>query len=118
MTDVVDRHIVMLAPEERHCVEFFVHSQHVARRSLALALGHHPMLDPDVVAGMRIRPTRDIAGGVDAASTRLEIGVDQYAAVHHKAGLLGQRETRPHTHTDDHEIGIEGLTVSNATRRP
>src|SRR6201995_4075731 len=46
VADIIDRHVVMLAPEERHRVERLARAQHVARRGLALAFRHHPMLDP------------------------------------------------------------------------
>src|ERR1700722_19877614 len=59
VTDIVDRHIVMLAPEERHGFEYLARSQHVARGGLALALGHHPVFDTDGLPGMRIRPARN-----------------------------------------------------------
>src|SRR3954462_8930366 len=47
VADIVDWHVVMLAPEKRHGVERLARAQHVSRGGLALALGHHPVLDPD-----------------------------------------------------------------------
>jgi hypothetical protein len=49
MADLVDRHVVVLAPEKRHRVECLARAEHVARGGLALAFGHHPMLDPDIL---------------------------------------------------------------------
>src|SRR4051794_6430851 len=40
--DIVDRHVVMLAPEEGHGVERLAPAEHVERRCLALALGDDP----------------------------------------------------------------------------
>ena len=44
----------MLAPEKRHRVERLALPQHIARRGLALAFRHHPMLDPDFALRMGI----------------------------------------------------------------
>src|SRR5690242_4787372 len=40
VTDIVDREIVMLAPEERHCIEPLLAPEYVPRRRLALPLGN------------------------------------------------------------------------------
>ena len=79
MSDVFDRDVVVLAPEERHRVERFAAPEHVARRDLPLALGDHPVLDSDALSRMRIRPPRDVAGGKDPAGARLEVLVDDHA---------------------------------------
>src|SRR6266436_3457241 len=60
VTYIVDRHVVVLAPEERHGIEDFALSQHVARGRLALAFRNHPVFDTNGLPGMRIRPARDI----------------------------------------------------------
>src|SRR5439155_5058461 len=44
---VVDRHVVVLAPEERHVGEALAGAEHVFGRGLALPLGHDPVLGPD-----------------------------------------------------------------------
>src|ERR1700716_3232579 len=49
MTDIIDRHVVVLAPEKRYRVEDLALPQHIARGGLALAFRHHPMLDPDIL---------------------------------------------------------------------
>jgi len=97
----------MLAPEERHRVEPLARAHHVERGGLALALRHHPMLDADVLAGMRIGPARDIARRVDPGDARLEKSVHQHAAVEREAGLLGQPQPRPHPDADHDEVGVE-----------
>src|SRR5580700_2127646 len=43
MADIVDRHVVMLAPEEGYRRKRLTLPQHVARRGLSLALGDHPV---------------------------------------------------------------------------
>ena len=54
----------MLAPEERHIRERLPTSEHVERRGSTLPLRHHPVLHPDVLAAVGVRPPRDIAGGI------------------------------------------------------
>ena len=56
---------------------------------------------------MRIGPARDIAGGVDPGNAGFEIGVDGDAAIERKAGLLGQRQPRPHADADHDQIGLQ-----------
>src|SRR5262249_8316418 len=45
VTDVVDGHVVVLAPEERDRIEALAAAEDVAGRGLALALGDDPVLD-------------------------------------------------------------------------
>src|SRR6516162_474619 len=81
MTNVVDRDVVVLAPEERHSVEFLALPQHIAGGGLPLTLSDHPMLDPDILARMRIGPSRYIASGEDAGDAGLEMGVHDDPAI-------------------------------------
>src|SRR5690606_19023937 len=53
MADIVDRDIVMLAPEERDIDVLLLSAKHVESGSLPLPLRDYPMLHPDVVARMR-----------------------------------------------------------------
>jgi hypothetical protein len=107
VADVIDRHVVMLAPEKWHRVERLALSQHIARGGLALALRHHPMLNADVFFRVRIGPARDIARGVDAGDAGLEISIHRDAAVERETGLFRQRQPRTHPDADDHHIGFE-----------
>src|SRR5690606_37103394 len=86
VADIVDRHVVMLAPEERHVVERRAFAEHVKSSGLALALGNHPVLDTDALPRNRIGPARDIAGGKDAGDAGFETFVDADTAVEGKAG--------------------------------
>src|SRR5205085_8349683 len=72
MADIVDRSVVVLAPEKRHRLVLLAMAEHVQRRDLALPFGHHPVLDPDGLAAVRIGPACDVAGGEDARRARLE----------------------------------------------
>src|SRR5262249_51247002 len=80
--DIVDGDVVMLAPEERHRVEPLAAAEHVARGHLALPFGDDPMLDANPIAAVRVRPSRDVAGGEDAGRARFEVLVHRDAAVH------------------------------------
>src|ERR1700730_15782293 len=107
MTDIIDRHIVVLAPEERYRVEDLSLSQHIARSGLALAFRHHPMLDPDVLLGMWIGPARYITHGVDSGDAGFEEPVHRNAAVDFEARLFCQADARPYADADDHEFGLQ-----------
>ena len=107
VTDIVDRDVVVLAPEERHGVELLAQAQHVERRGLSLALGDHPVLDADRLAAVRVGPARDVAGGEDGRRAGLQKRVDRDPAIDREPRLLGELEPRPHAHAHDHEIGLE-----------
>src|SRR5262249_55679354 len=51
MPDVVDWHVVVLAPKEWNLGKSMPLAENVARRRLTLPLGHYPMLDPQILAG-------------------------------------------------------------------
>src|SRR6185503_19665829 len=72
MADIVDRNIIVLAPEEGHRAEFLPMPEHVDGRGLRLALRNHPMLDTDALAAVRIGPSRNVPGRKDARSACFE----------------------------------------------
>jgi len=69
------------------------------------------VLDADVVAGMRIGPTRDIAGGINTAKRSSRDSGPRPHAIDREPGLLGQCQARPHADADDHKAGFEHATV-------
>ena len=81
MADIVDRDVVVLAPEEGDGGKFLAITEHVQRRGLSLALGNHPMLDAYRLAAIGIGPPRDIAGGENRRLAGFEIGVHGDAAI-------------------------------------
>src|SRR5262249_18965627 len=81
MADIVDRHVIVLAPEKRYRVEALVQAEHVGGRGLALPLGHDPVLDTDALAGMGIRPARDVPGRENPRRTGFQILVHRHAAI-------------------------------------
>src|SRR5215472_10538068 len=105
MPDVVDRHVVMLAPEERHVGKALPLAENVARCRLTLPLGHDPMLDPQILAGMGVGPARDVAGGKDSRHARFKVFIHRDAAIDLETGALSQLDSRPHPNADDDEVG-------------
>src|SRR5579872_6047213 len=107
MADIVDGHVVVLAPEERYRVELLLKTEHVERSGLALPLGHHPMLDANLPARVRIGPARAVARREDAGRAGFEIIVHRDAAIDREPSALGQSKTRPHADAHDNEIGLD-----------
>src|SRR5262249_3988038 len=105
--DIVDRHVVVLAPEERCRPEWCFHAHHVERRDLPLPLGDDPVLDANALTRNGIGPTRDIAGRVDARRARLHEFVHCHALVDREARAFGECKARAHAYSDHHEIGFE-----------
>ena len=54
-----------------------------------MAFGHHPMLNPNILLRVHVRPTRDIARRIDSWNAAFEKFIDRDAAVKLKAGLFG-----------------------------
>ena len=102
----------MLAPEERNCTELLSISQHVARRSLTLALGNDPVLHANRLAAVRIRPSRNIAGRENSSGIGLQVRIDEDTMVEREAGLFRQFHPRPHTHANDHQVGLQRSTAA------
>src|SRR3546814_12322216 len=100
----------MHAPEERHGIERLASAQHVACRGLPLALRDNPVLDADLLAGVRVGPACEIAGREDAGGAGFEIFVDDDATVRREPRLLEDAECRPDTDADDHPIGRTAVT--------
>ena len=48
MADIIDRDIVVLAPEKRHGIELLAAAQHVDRRCLPLPFRDGPVLNTDI----------------------------------------------------------------------
>ena len=90
MADIVDGNVVMLAPEERHGDEFLAMAEHVERRCLPLPLGNDPMLDPNVVATVRIWPARNVAGRENPRCARFQKRVHHDTAIDAKPGPFGK----------------------------
>src|SRR5262249_12041938 len=105
MADVVDRHVVVLAPEERNLGKSLPLAENVARCRLTLPLGHDPMLDPQILAGMGVGPARDVAGGKDSRHARFKVFIHRDAAIDLETGALSQLDSRPPPNADDDEVG-------------
>src|SRR5262249_4204780 len=124
VADVVDRHVVVLAPEERHGGEGRATSEHGEGGGLTLALGDDPVLHPNALTTVRIGPARDVSGRVDSGHARLQIGAGDHAAIERKAGFFSKLETWAHTDAGNYQIRREraavlqrdGLAVDGAGR--
>jgi hypothetical protein len=111
MADIVDRHVVMLAPEEGDRVKRLPLAEHAAGGVLTHPLGHHPMFYPNPFATAGLDPARDVAGREYACRTGLQSLVHENASIDSKARLPGQLQVRPNTHTRNHEIRSESSPI-------
>src|SRR5260221_6406209 len=116
MTDVVDRHVEVLAPEERYCVERFTIAEDVSGRRLTLTLGYNPMLDADAVTRVRIRPSRDVSCREDARRAGFEVLADRDPAVDGEPGPLGQPNGGSDADAQDQEIGFHRRGITQDDR--
>src|SRR5262245_7039990 len=107
MTHAVDWDVIVLAPKERHRCELLATSEHVERRRLPLAFGDDPVLHPDVLAAMRIRPARDVSSGIDSRDAGFEIGVHNHPTVERQSSLCGKIRPRADPDAFDHKVGVE-----------
>ena len=78
--------------------------EHVQRGGLPLPLRDHPVFDADRAAAARIGPACDVARREDPRCTGLQKLRDRHAAIDRKAGLLGERQPRPHADAGDNEV--------------
>src|SRR5262249_32428218 len=93
------------APEERNLGKSLPLAENIARCRLTLPLGHDPMLDPQILAGVGIGPPRDVAGGKDSRHTGFKVFIHRNAAIDLEAGALSQLDSRPHPNAGDDKIG-------------
>src|SRR5215467_7820622 len=107
MADIVDRNVIVLAPEERYGRELLPISEHVECCGLALPLCDDPMLDANSCARMWIGPAGNVARGKDSWRAGFKIIVNHNATVEREARTLGERNTRAHADASNHEVGIE-----------
>src|SRR4029079_11502437 len=97
MTDIVDRHVVMLAPKKRNIGILFTVSDHVQGGCLSLTLRDDPMLDAEVLTGIRVRPTCNIAGCKDSWCTRLGVGIYGDASFDEKPRFYREVDSGAHS---------------------
>jgi hypothetical protein len=70
------------------------------------------VLDSHSLTGTDVWPAGDVARGKDPRRARLQVFVHDEAAIDLQAGLLGQRERRPHPHPQGQEVRIELRTTA------
>ena len=81
VSDISEPEVILLGPEEWDRVKPFAVAKNVACRRLSLTLGHNKVFDADSFAGEPVRLTRDVAGSEYAWDARLEVFVDDDAAI-------------------------------------
>src|SRR6516162_1777155 len=107
MADIVDRDVVVLAPEERDRGIALAAAEQVARGRLALPLGDDPVLDAQPLAAIWVRPAGNIASGENAGHAGFEVFIDHHAAIDRQASGAREIDARPHADPDHDELGIE-----------
>jgi hypothetical protein len=111
VSDVGNADVVVLTPEEGDDPAALPISQHVLGRDLSVSLGDDPMLDADSFAAVRIGPSGDVAGSVNAGDARLQVFIHQDAAIEGEARFLGEEKGRPHPDAGDDDVAREDLVV-------
>src|SRR5215217_7167483 len=116
---IIDRDVVVLAPEEWHRIEDLLLAKHVSGSSLALSLRHHPVLHPDTLTGMRIGPTRDVTGREHVRRAGLQELIDRYAPVQRESSPFGQLQIGPHANPGHNQVGLQAVAIlqHHLTRR-
>jgi hypothetical protein len=107
MTDIIDRDVVVLAPEEGDGGKSLAVPEHVERSGLSLALGYHPMLDADALTAMWVGPACNVTGRPNGWRARFEIGIHDNTAINDKPSHVCKFGPRAHTDIDDHEIRLK-----------
>src|SRR5262249_2627623 len=107
MADVVDRDIVVLAPEKRDRGIALAATAQVARGARAWPLGDDPVLDAQPLAAVGVGPAGNVACGEDAGHAGLEVFIDHHAAIDRQAGVARETDARPYADPDHDELGIE-----------
>src|SRR5580704_11437766 len=108
MPHIVDWHVVVLTPKERHRFEALMRAQHVLRSCLTLALRHNPMLYAELLARVRIGPACHVPGGKDSRSTGFQILIHHNSAVDPQACLCCQVDRWPHSDSQNNKISFDG----------
>jgi hypothetical protein len=116
MTDVVDRDVVVLAPEEGHVGKGLAPAENVACRPLALSLRDDPVLDANGAAMPDVGIAGDVARGEDAGGAGLEVLVDHHASLRREPRTLGQLSARVNTDAGDDDLRGDLRTVVEGHR--
>src|SRR5688500_15390546 len=112
----------MIAPEKRNRRECLpvtlIRSNHVTRSALPLTLGHNPVLDPDALSGMTIRPAGNVARREDARHRSLEKFVDENSVVCCKPRGFRELQVWTDPHAGYDEIGSYVLACGSSDAFP
>jgi hypothetical protein len=111
MTDIVDGNIVVLTPDKRNVGESLSSPEDVEGRCLTLTFRHDPVLSTNAIAGVRVRPARNVTGREYPWRARFEIGVHDDSPVHLEAGRLCELDAGKDADPRDDEIGLKGASA-------
>ena len=101
----------MLAPEEWHRVESLAAPQQISRGGLPLPFCHDPMLNPDVIRGVRIGPAGNVAGREYTCGARFQVLVHENSAIDLEISLLRQFDTRLDSDADRDHVGFDSAPI-------
>src|SRR3981081_3977195 len=104
MTNVRQRDVVVLTPEERYVPEWRSEPHHVLRNRLTLTFCDDPVFNTNQGAKARFGIARQVTRSPDARSTCAQKAVDDHAVVDAKSGLLRELGARPHTHAEHDKV--------------
>src|SRR5207248_895153 len=111
MADIIDRHIILLAPEERHRGVTLAPAEHVSHRNLALPLSDNPVLDAQPLATVRVGPARDVSSGENPGCASFKVLVYQHTTICRQSGLLRELDPRSHPDPDHDKVGGDHSAV-------
>lgn len=108
MSNVRNRNIVVLAPEEWRLPEWAADAKHRARDSLSLPLGHNPMLYPRWFSGNRLRIPSEIACCKNVRGACAKHLVDDNTIVDFYARFIRQGSSWRHANSEDDQARLDG----------
>ena len=110
VTDIMDVQIEMIAPEKWRHSKTLTRAENVARCCLALALGHHPVLDT-YTARAWIEPAGDVAGSKNSRHVRFQKFVHQNAVICRDSCFFSKRSVWAYADSNDHQVAIQSCSV-------
>src|ERR1700738_2475222 len=108
---VIDSHVVVLTPEEWNSVKLFATAKNILGCDLTLSFSHHPLLDANPLAGVRIGPAGCIASCEDSGHAGFEVFVDFDTPIDGEPGLLRHSQRRPHAYTQNQEVCVHSCSA-------
>ena len=89
--DIVDRSVIVLTPKERNVGKCHFLAKHISGRSLSLALSYNPVLYSDVLAGIGVWPSSNVARRENAFDAGFQVLIDDDTSIEFETCVLGKR---------------------------